>query len=568
LNVGVMTSPTEQRTYKNSGLCLILVTAALCVLCSTALAAQRVSPFNDLASRLKVLEQGGNSTREQWINLIIRLQAISPDSCKNQNLFHAGKASLTCYKRFGQKSDLDNAVKHLNSYADLTKKGPLRLQSLAMIREVDLLRRNLDKPDKTPQVRTVSPEKRSAPEKNFAAPAQSGSVPTDACQTTGNPFWNSVVQEHPELARPVQPALPRTPSRPVEVEAQPRQGGVEIKEIKPTKTPEPVQKTEPESYETKTPAPAPETTKTPAAPKNDLNAAEPAVESPAKPTNPALASHSPAPALNAPVEAKPAKVPAPSTTSPPVEVPRAVPKKAEKPAEISETKKPKPLTRDYLVIVDPGHGGKDPGAVSPDKSVTEKEITLEIAKRFKKGLTDKEPRISVKLTRDEDVHIPLTERTEIANELKADLFISIHCNSATDTSSRGIETYYLDKATSPKALKTAAKENGIPQEKMSDVEATLLDLIVTSNKTESIRLANTVQNAIHEATRTVRNRGVRQAPFYVLLGAKMPSILVECAFLSNERERQNLENPEHLDKIAEGLANGALVYLQELGERN
>ncbi|WP_157212188.1 N-acetylmuramoyl-L-alanine amidase family protein [Desulfomonile tiedjei] len=223
----------------------------------------------------------------------------------------------------------------------------------------------------------------------------------------------------------------------------------------------------------------------------------------------------------------------------------------------------------FTIVIDPGHGGKDPGAVSRDGSLKEKDITLEVSKRLKTALEAKGSMFRVVLTREDDKSLALPERTAVANSVGADLFVSIHCNAATDGTSKGIETFYLDKAGSPRAMRLAAKENGIPLVKMTDLEATLLDLMVTSKKTESEELANTLHKAMATSLKRrkfgIRDRGVKRAPFYVLLGAKMPAILVECAFLSNGRDRRSLTTPEYLDAVAQGLAHGAEQYVRGLG---
>jgi N-acetylmuramoyl-L-alanine amidase len=224
----------------------------------------------------------------------------------------------------------------------------------------------------------------------------------------------------------------------------------------------------------------------------------------------------------------------------------------------------------FVVVIDPGHGGKDPGAVSTDGSLKEKDITLDVAKRFKTALESKSRNVRVTLTREDDRSLSLQERTAIANSLNADLFVSVHCNADVDASSKGIETFFLDKANSPRAMKVAARENGIPLSKMSDLEATLLDLMMTSKKSESTELAKTIHEALARGLErskfSVRNRGVKQAPFYVLLGAQMPAILVECAFISSSRALRTLTSPQYLGSVAEGLANGAALYLRGLGQ--
>jgi N-acetylmuramoyl-L-alanine amidase len=223
------------------------------------------------------------------------------------------------------------------------------------------------------------------------------------------------------------------------------------------------------------------------------------------------------------------------------------------------------------VVIDPGHGGKDPGAVSNDGQLKEKEVTLKVAQRIKAHLETKYPGITVALTRNEDTLLTLQERTACANSLNADLFVSIHCNGAEDAASRGIETYYLSKASSTTAMASAARENGIPASRMSDIDATLLDLLMDSKKNESIKLAETVHHALIRNVMGTdskkRDRGVKRAPFYVLLGAKMPAILVECGFI-NGREREKLKESGYLDSLAVGATEGIGHYLQGLGEKS
>lgn len=229
-------------------------------------------------------------------------------------------------------------------------------------------------------------------------------------------------------------------------------------------------------------------------------------------------------------------------------------------------------SKGFVVVIDPGHGGKDPGAVSKDGVLKEKDITLEVSKRVKGFLEKRLKGITVALTRTDDRFLSLTDRTAFANALNADLFISVHCNSATDSTSKGIETFYLSKASSPRAMRVAARENGIPLSKMTDLDATLLDLTMTSKKTESDKLAGAVHRSLSQALIRqlpgTRDRGVKRAPFYVLLGAKMPAILVECAFISNGADRNKLTSPGHLDCIADGIVRGATTYMHGLGEKS
>jgi len=227
-------------------------------------------------------------------------------------------------------------------------------------------------------------------------------------------------------------------------------------------------------------------------------------------------------------------------------------------------------SRRYVVVIDPGHGGKDPGAVSKNGKTKEKDVALEISDRIKNHLIEKVPGVRVELTRSEDKFLSLQERTAIANSLDADLFLSIHCNGADDSVSKGVETFFLSKAGSSGAMRVAARENGIPMSKMSDLEATLVDLMVTAKKTESHRLAHSVHRFLVQhlkKSHPSRDRGVKGAPFYVLMGAKMPAALIECAFISSRNEQERLTSSKHLDAISQGIAEGAKSYLEGLGEK-
>lgn len=228
-------------------------------------------------------------------------------------------------------------------------------------------------------------------------------------------------------------------------------------------------------------------------------------------------------------------------------------------------------SRCFVVVIDPGHGGKDPGAVSQDGRIKEKDLTLDIAKRLRSRLEKSIPGSRIILTRNDDTGLTLSERTSLANSVNADLFLSIHGNGFGDSRAKGIETFYLSKANSRGSMRVAARENGISLAKMSDLEATLVDLMVTSKKTESDTVANTVHGSLVEnllpRDPSTRDRGVKTAPFYVLLGAKMPSILVECAFVTNSRDRNRLGSLNYLDLIADGIAVGTVKYLKGLDEK-
>ncbi len=218
------------------------------------------------------------------------------------------------------------------------------------------------------------------------------------------------------------------------------------------------------------------------------------------------------------------------------------------------------------IVVDAGHGGKDPGAIGPN-GVYEKDVVLALAKKLARQLR-KELGCEVILTRDKDVFLPLEERTAIANRVGADLFISLHVNASPNRSVFGTETYYLNLSKNNQAASVAARENGISLKEVSDLEAILLDLMANSKITESSRLAAEIQNSlIDELSRSfsnIKNRGVYQGPFYVLLGATMPSILVEVGFISNHREGKRLSDPHFQDKTALAIVKGVESYAKAL----
>jgi len=191
------------------------------------------------------------------------------------------------------------------------------------------------------------------------------------------------------------------------------------------------------------------------------------------------------------------------------------------------------------VVIDPGHGGNDFGAKGYLKGVYEKNVTLEISRRVARKIREDLGR-EVALTRTDDRFLSLEERTAFANTAGADLFISIHTNAHRKMASRGTETYFLNLATDEDAIRVAAMENAASAKSLSDLEGILTDLMKQAKKEESSRLAEHVQLAVVKTLRTkygkIKNKGVKQAPFYVLLGAEMPSILVEVAFITNPRE--------------------------------
>lgn len=228
--------------------------------------------------------------------------------------------------------------------------------------------------------------------------------------------------------------------------------------------------------------------------------------------------------------------------------------------------KPPIISKIRRIVVDPGHGGHDPGAVGPT-GLQEKDVVLLIGLKLKELLED-ELQIDVLMTRSTDIFIPLEERTAIANKVGADLFVSVHANAAPNRNAAGIETYYLNLAKTDKAAQLAAKENGTSLEKVSVLQAILFDLMANYKLNDSAHLAEEVQKSLHKKVRSqfpdVKNLGVKQGPFYVLVGATMPSILVETAFLSNALEESRLKEDNYQKITAEGIMEGIRSYISTL----
>ncbi|HTV60644.1 MAG TPA: N-acetylmuramoyl-L-alanine amidase [Verrucomicrobiae bacterium] len=231
-----------------------------------------------------------------------------------------------------------------------------------------------------------------------------------------------------------------------------------------------------------------------------------------------------------------------------------------------------PLTRALglkisRIVIDAGHGGKDTGTIGPH-GLMEKDLCLDVALRLGKEIEEKLPGAQVIYTRTTDTFVPLEERTAIANQAKADLFISIHANSSHDHAARGVETYYLSFATSEEANEVAARENSLSQESLHDLQ-TLIQKIARNDKIEESRdLAGDIQDSLTHRLQLVsmseRNRGVKKAPFVVLIGANMPSVLVEISFLSNPNDERLLDKPQQRERIADGLYRGISTYLASL----
>jgi N-acetylmuramoyl-L-alanine amidase len=216
------------------------------------------------------------------------------------------------------------------------------------------------------------------------------------------------------------------------------------------------------------------------------------------------------------------------------------------------------------VIIDPGHGGHDPGAIGKN-GLREKDLVLDISRRVAKFL-EAEGNYEVILTRNTDTFIPLEERTAIANSRGADLFVSIHANSSRNRRARGLETYYLNLATSPEAEETAARENAVSTRRMTELQELLSQIMNNSKIAESREFANRVHQSMVKGVTDSGSRdlGVKTAPFYVLLGANMPSVLIEVSFLSNPDDAKRLSSGDFRHRMARSIVQGIQGYATSL----
>jgi N-acetylmuramoyl-L-alanine amidase len=220
------------------------------------------------------------------------------------------------------------------------------------------------------------------------------------------------------------------------------------------------------------------------------------------------------------------------------------------------------------IVLDPGHGGHDPGVKG--HGINESELVLDVTLRLK-ALLEKTPGIEVVLTRETDVFIPLEQRTAIANREGADLFLSIHANASRNLKARGVETYFLNFAANPEAEAVAARENSASGQTMHRLPDIVRAITLNNKIDESRDFAETVQRSmvrsLSSRNRELQDRGVKQAPFVVLIGAGMPSVLAEISFVSNKQEGQLLKTGAYRDQIAQALQEAVLKYQRSLKSR-
>jgi len=218
------------------------------------------------------------------------------------------------------------------------------------------------------------------------------------------------------------------------------------------------------------------------------------------------------------------------------------------------------------IVIDPGHGGHDTGTIGPD-GLLEKDLVVDVGRRLGK-LLETHLGAEVIYTRKDDTFIPLETRTAIANQEQADLFVSIHANSSRDPNARGVETYYLNFTSSPDALEVAARENAVSEKSIHELGDLVKKIALKEKIEESHEFASNVQEALHSGLATknsgIRDRGVKKAPFIVLIGANMPSILAEISFVSNPSDERKLQTSEYRQRIAESLYRGISKYVSGL----
>lgn len=223
-----------------------------------------------------------------------------------------------------------------------------------------------------------------------------------------------------------------------------------------------------------------------------------------------------------------------------------------------------PLTALRKIVLDPGHGGKDPGAIGVG-GVAEKDITLSVARKLAHKLRA-ELGVKVILTRNDDRYVPLEDRTALANQEDADLFISLHMNASPNPEARGIETYYLDNTTDEAAIRLAARENRTSRRNISDLQFILSDMLQNVKLEDSITLAHRLQTALvaglSRVMSDVRDLGVKKALFHVLVGARMPSVLVEMAFISHRMEGAAMIQ----DRVQESMVGALFEGIQKYGQ--
>jgi N-acetylmuramoyl-L-alanine amidase len=294
-------------------------------------------------------------------------------------------------------------------------------------------------------------------------------------------------------------------------------------------------------------------------------AAKTTVPAPVAPSEPLAAKPSPPPELTAlSIESEqPATSPAPIQSDKPVLASKPIAPAVNSTGKFSVARQlGLGVSR---IVIDAGHGGHDPGASA--FGLSESELVLDVALRLAQLLQQQEG-IDVVLTRQTDEFVSLEERTHIANRESADLFLSIHANASANATARGVETYFLNFALNPQAEAVAARENAASGKNMSSLPGIIKAIALNSKLNESREFAASVQRSLvrglRQSNKSIKNLGVKQAPFMVLVGASMPSVLAEISFVTNRQEARLLQTPAYRQKIAESLLAGIVRYQQSL----
>ena len=513
--------------------------------------------------------------RHHWLNVARRFESVATDYPKSPRapdaLFTAGELMNELSRISFLLEDLQAAA---GDYSKVVENHPRhRLADDAALALARIYLDRLDHPDAARRVITDSlasnskgdrarelkellaslpapktPPPPSQPARKPAAPAVAEAAPAPAAQPDTSKAGASLVDAISKLARDAAPATEAQDSK-ASSEA-PRV--VVITPMKTAETPAPTAKPSKDAKETATAAapantPAPVAVTLPSKPKSEpvaVSVLKPAPEPTAVPAKPAPAN----PVLDPHIAEARMKAAA----------------KLSRRAELTLVEQLGLKVR--RVIIDPGHGGHDTGAIGKN-GTREKDITLAISQKLAEEL--KERGLEVILTREDDHYVRLEDRAQFANESRGDLFISIHCNSAASSKLHGVETYTLNISADRYSIRLAARENASTEKGISDLQFILADLATKANTGESTRLASQVQKSlVGELSKDysdIKDLGNKEALFYVLLGVKMPAILVETAFLSHAEEEQRLGTEEYQDSVAQAIAQGVEDFL---GDRN
>jgi N-acetylmuramoyl-L-alanine amidase len=220
------------------------------------------------------------------------------------------------------------------------------------------------------------------------------------------------------------------------------------------------------------------------------------------------------------------------------------------------------------IVIDPGHGGKDPGALGKSGTM-EKIIVLDICQRLKKLLAAHNG-LEIIMTRDSDIYVPVENRTVIANQKRADLFISVHANSNPSKKRSGVETFYLNFSQDPSVIETAALENATSTKNLSEMRSILEKIAKNSKVMESKELADNIQKnvvrTLQKQYKEIKDLGYKGGPFWVLIGVETPSVLVEVSYLSNVKDETRLKSAQYRQNIAQGIYSGIKEYMNSLGK--